>query len=122
MYESEFGGIVILIEGREYGEEWYSGSLDKIPDPDLVPLEYYKRLAFQICAEFVTDYKDAYIAKLMKRRRSGEDPEAIMERCRHFFKSDRFAIFCPNSSYEEIIRLIEKESERTVRVWSKTDI
>ena len=121
-YESTFGGLVLIIEGGEFGSEWYTGSLDNVPDPELVPPEYYKRLAFQICAQVATDYKDAYIAKKMKRRRRWEDPDVTMEQCRKFFYSDRFAVFCPDSSAKEIIALIEREAERTVGVWSKTDI
>lgn len=121
MYESVFGGAVVLIEGDEHGRGWFTGSLDMLPDPELVPLEYYQRLAASICAEMVTDYKDAYIAKLIKRKRWNEDPETVMNRCEQFFRSPRFNIFCPNSSADEIIRLIKRRAERTVKSWSKTD-
>lgn len=110
IYESMYGGVIVLIQGRESGNAICKE--DKFKAFEDVPIENYQRIADTIAAEMARDYYSALIRlRISRRTQDKNSAEGDIYLCRKFFLSDSFATLMPNANGEEILHLIEKKVE-----------
>lgn len=111
IYESLYGGVIVLVEGRECGNVICKE--DKVEAFDDVPIEYYQAVADTIASAMAQDYYSALIRnRINKRTQDLNSAELDIYQCRQFFLSDQFAILMPHADGREILRLIEEKAEK----------
>ena len=107
--ESVYGGWIVLVEGKEAGNDWLNPALEVKPDDSGVTDLQYQRFADTICAQFAEMLRDGII-KTIRAPRDYEriKGEYMIQTSESFFRSDTFAVLMPSADGEDIIALIHE--------------
>lgn len=110
MFESFYGGTVLIIPGTAYGHEWIPKELER-PTPNDCPIEQYQRFADWIAGETAREYIAAYLtSKKASKRTTRETAETEMMMCERFFKSDTFALLMPHVDADDLIMMMQRKA------------
>lgn len=110
-YPSIYGGTILIIAGAFTGHAEIPREL--MPEFPEAPTENYLRFADAWVAEVVKDYKAALIAAAMGKE-SSEIESAILQ-AEKFLHSETLSVICPNTTGDELIRIIKKQVLKEVR-------
>lgn len=111
VYPSAFVGFIVIVPGAFTGHAEIPREL--MPEFQEAPIENYLRFADAWVAEVVKDYKAALIAAAMGKE-SSEIESAILQ-AEKFLHSETLSVICPNTTGDELIRIIKKQVLKEVR-------
>lgn len=111
VYPSAFVGYCVIIPGAFCGQAQIPREL--MPKRTEAPIENYIRFADAWVAEVVKDYKAALISAAMGKESS--EIESTILQAEKFLRSETLSIICPNTTPEELIRIIKKQVLKEVR-------
>jgi hypothetical protein len=111
VYPSAFVGLIVIIPGAFSGKAQIP--LELMPKRMEAPIENYIRFADALGADVVKDYKAALISAAMGKESS--EIESTILQAEKFMHSETFSVICPNTTPEELIRIIKKQVLKEVR-------
>ena len=111
VYPSAFVGYCVIIPGAFCGQAQIPREL--MPKRTEAPIENYIRFADAWVAEVVKDYKAALISAAMGKESS--EIESTILQAEKFLRSETLSIICPNTTGDELIRIIKKQVLKEVR-------
>lgn len=111
VYPSAFVGYIVIIPGAYSGHAQIPREL--LPEFKEAPMENYIRFADAWVAEVVKDYKAALISAAMGKDTT--DVESTILQAEKFLHSETLSVICPNTTGDELIRIIKKQVMKEVR-------
>lgn len=110
VYDSCFGGVVVICAGDEYGKVDFPAPVTAGTE---IPMQFYQNLSDEIAKTVALDYEWA-LRKYYLATRGREREAAVTEiyMCQRFFKSASFALLMPTCDGEDIMRLIETKVKK----------
>lgn len=115
MFESYYGGTVLIIPGTANGHEWIPKELERHTPIDC-PVEHYQRLADWLTGEIAREYIAAYLtAQKASKRTKRENAETELIMCERFFKSDTFALIMPHVDADDLITTMQRKAMEKIQ-------